>query len=158
MYTFTRILVPVDGSTTAEHGLDAAMDLAARLDATIRLVHIVDPHVTTVGMDGMTETINDLVTQLIEDGKVLLDESKKKVADRGLKVEAYLFNHVHHTVAATIIEEACAWPADLIVIGSHGRRGVSRAVLGSDADKVACTSPVPVMLVRDISADQRSPR
>ncbi|MEE9928431.1 universal stress protein [Microvirgula aerodenitrificans] len=155
---YTRILVPIDGSSTAERGLDAAMDLAARLDATIRIVHIVDPHVTVVGLDGMTETINDFVAQLVEEGKQLLDDAKQKVTARGLKVEAYLYNHVHHTVAATIVEEARAWPADMIVIGSHGRRGVSRAVLGSDADKIACTSPVPVLMVRDTSIDQHTER
>jgi hypothetical protein len=56
-----------------------------------------------------------------------------------------------------IVEQAAAWPADVIVIGTHGRRGVNRMLLGSDAEQVARTAPVPVLLVRSAEDSARTP-
>ena len=65
-----------------------------------------------------------------------------------MKVETALVDSVGQRVSDIILDQAAAWPADLIVIGTHGRRGVDRVLMGSDAEQVARRSPVPVLLVR----------
>ena len=66
----------------------------------------------------------------------------------GVKVETELFECTAPTVADLIVEQARRWPADMIVMGTHGRRGLTRLLMGSDAEMVLRNSPVPVLMVR----------
>ena len=67
---------------------------------------------------------------------------------QGVQVDTLLFDNVSNRLCDTVLEQVKKWGADLIVIGTHGRRGVGRMLLGSDAEQVVRTAPVPVLLVR----------
>ena len=78
----------------------------------------------------------------------ILAAGRQRVAEAGVPVNTLGVECFAERTADVIVEEAKAWPADLIVIGTHGRRGVNRWMLGSDAEQVVRIAPVPVLLVR----------
>ena len=79
----------------------------------------------------------------------LLDDGKGRAAANGsVNVETVLVEHAAARVSERIVDQAKSWGADLIVMGTHGRRGVGRVLLGSDAEQTARIAPVPVLLVR----------
>jgi nucleotide-binding universal stress UspA family protein len=149
---FRRILVPIDGSTTSNRGLEEAIGLASDQKAKICLLHVIDELVVTGGADGMMYVppsyIDEFIRALREGGKKLLAGAEAKVRKRGIEVEPVLLETVGRRVADQIIKQAKKWRADVIVLGTHGRRGLSRVVMGSDADMVVRETPVPVLLVR----------
>lgn len=147
---FRRILVPIDGSPTSNRGLEKAIGLASDQTAKICLLHVVDE--LAVGADGMMymppSYIDEFIRALRAGGKKLLARAEAKVRKRGIEVEAVLLETVGRRVADLIIKQAKKWRADVIVLGTHGRRGLSRVVMGSDAELVVREAPVPVLLVR----------
>jgi len=147
---FRRILVPIDGSTTSNRGLEEAIGLASDQKAKICLLHVVDE--LAVGADGMMymppSYIDEFIRALRAGGKKLLTRAEAKVRKQGIEVEAVLLETVGRRVADLIIKQAKKWRADVIVLGTHGRRGLSRVVMGSDAELVVREAPVPVLLVR----------
>src|SRR5208282_6792120 len=89
-------------------------------------------------------------------GKKLLARAEAKVRKRGIEVETVLLETVGRRVADLIIKQAKKWRADVIVLGTHGRRGLARVVMGSDAELVLRETPLPVLLVRSpLRARQR---
>jgi len=148
---YKRILVPIDGSETGRLGLKEAIGLAADQKATLCLFHV------TNDLALMVEAANTIEVEkyrvgLNEFGQNLLDEAAALASNSGVKSEAVLHDIRGGRVSDAIIEEAQRNNCDLIVIGTHGRRGIRRALLGSDAEGVARQSPIPVLLVRDASA------
>jgi nucleotide-binding universal stress UspA family protein len=149
---FRRILVPIDGSPPSKRGLDEAIALAKDQAARICLLHIVDETIVTRTFDGTTympaSYIDDFMKSLRSEGKRLLSRAEAKVRARRIKVDAVLLETLGHRVADVIVAHAKKWRADVIVLGTHGRRGLSRLVMGSDAELVLREAPVPVLLVR----------
>ncbi len=149
---FRRILVPIDGSPTSNRGLDEAIGLAADQKAKICLLHVVDELVVTAGVDGTVyippNYIDEFIRALRAGGKKLLARAEARVRKRGIEVESVLLETVGHRVADLIIKQARKWRADVIVLGTHGRRGLTRVVMGSDAEMVLRETPLPVLLVR----------
>lgn len=145
---YQRILVPIDGSATSDFGLEEAIKLAQLTGASLRLVHVVDALTITKGLLPSAHYADEVPAQKKEAGEQILEEARTRVAASGVKVEAFLFDSVLPRVSETVIEQAKAWNADLIVIGTHGRRGVGRVLLGSDAEQIMRMAPVPVLLVR----------
>jgi nucleotide-binding universal stress UspA family protein len=146
---YQRILVPVDGSTTSSLGLDEAIKLAKLTGGSLRLIHVVDALTLTAGFLVPSAYYADEVTpQKKEVGEQILEQARTRVAASGVKVDTFLFDSKLPRVSETVIEQAKAWNADLIVIGTHGRRGVGRVLLGSDAEQILRMAPVPVLLVR----------
>jgi nucleotide-binding universal stress UspA family protein len=147
---FRRILVPIDGSPTSNRGLEKAIGLASDQTAKVCLLHIVDE--LAVGADGMMymppSYIDEFIRALRAGGKELLVRAEAKVRKHGIEVEAVLLETVGRRVADLIIKQAKKWRADVIVLGTHGRRGLSRVVRGSDAELVVREALVPVLLVR----------
>jgi len=92
--------------------------------------------------------IDEYVQALREGGKKLLAGAAARVRKHGIDVEPVLLESVGSRVADLIIKQAKKWRADVIVLGTHGRRGLSRVVMGSDAETVLRETPVPVLLVR----------
>ncbi|VTU18057.1 Universal stress protein/MSMEI_3859 [Variovorax sp. SRS16] len=86
-------------------------------------------------------------------GEGVLAEAKAKALEAGIQADAVLREVMQGRVADIIVDEAQTAACDLIVMGTHGRRGFSRLALGSDADRVVRSSRVPVLLVRDEAAD-----
>jgi nucleotide-binding universal stress UspA family protein len=149
---YRNILVPIDGSAMATQGLQEAVKLAKELGSRIRLIHVLNqtpwtaPSIAPAG-------ISDLTAELRKAGEAILERGRREVA-AGIEVDERLVEVVGERVGELVIAEANAWPADLIVCGTHGRRGVRRLVMGSDAEYIVRLSPVPVLLVRtpEISA------
>ena len=156
---FKRILVPIDGSPTSNLGLREAIKLAQDQSAALYLLQVVDELIVAQGFDGTMyvapESIDDFLTALRKEGKALLARAESRVNQHGIKCQTVLVETVGHAVADVIIEQAKKHRADLIVLGTHGRRGLSRIVMGSDAEGVVRGTKVPVLLVR--SPARKSP-
>jgi nucleotide-binding universal stress UspA family protein len=144
---YKRILVPVDGSSTSMAGLDEALRLARNQKARVRLVHIVDERmIFSTAEAGMN--LEPVIESLKSGGKRILERAAKITKARGVRLETEMVENAASRVADVLVGRARRWRADLIVMGTHGRRGVNRLVLGSDAELVVRNSPVPVLLVR----------
>jgi nucleotide-binding universal stress UspA family protein len=144
---YQRILVPVDGSDTARRGLEEAIRLSKALGGALRLVHIIDD--TPLAMNPETGiAAAPLVADFAEGGKQIIEESRAFAAGEGVQVDTALYENFTGRVAERILEDARKSGAELIVMGTHGRRGIRHAVLGSDAEAVVRGSHVPVLLVR----------
>ena len=144
---YKRILVPIDGSDTGRRGLMEAIALATEQKSTLCLLHVMNDFPimsempSTFDFEKYRETLQQYGSNLLKDGK-------KLAASLGLEVETLLHDLNGGRVADAILQEAKSTGCDLIVIGTHGRRGFKRALLGSDAESVLRESPVPVLLVR----------
>ncbi|HMD74819.1 MAG TPA: universal stress protein [Steroidobacteraceae bacterium] len=144
---YKKILVPVDGSDTSALGLSEAVKLAKNQGSAIRLVHIVDEYVLDYAYSpGLYAT--NVIETMRTTGQSVLDKAAAAVKEAGVAVESVLLETIGGPAADLIVAQAKAWPADLIVIGTHGRRGLRRLAMGSDAEQVLRSSPVPVLLVR----------
>lgn len=144
---YKRILVPVDGSSTSMAGLNEALRIAKDQKAKLKLIHIVDELMIFSSSEAGLN-IEPIIESMKRGGKRILDRAAKVAAARGIRPETELWENATGRVAEVLIGRAKRWRADLIVMGTHGRRGVNRLVLGSDAELVVRNSPVPVLLVR----------
>lgn len=145
---YKHILVLVDGSPTSNAGLREAIRLAVRLGSRIRLLHVVDEMPLAVSAEGFGAMSGDLLRLLREAGEQVLAQARTEVEAAGVPVDVALVDSLHGRLSDHVNTQAGAWPADLIVIGTHGRRGIGRMVLGSDAEQVLRNAPVPVLLFR----------
>jgi nucleotide-binding universal stress UspA family protein len=152
---FQRILVPVDGSPTSNAGLDQAIAIAKLTGAQVRLVYVVDEMPFVLSAEGYGAMSADVLGLLKDAGAQILGEARRRVEKSGIGVDAKLFENFGR-VCDRVVEEAKAWGADLVVLGTHGRRGVSRMLLGSDAEQIVRTAPVPVLLVRGSDASAQA--
>lgn len=144
---YRRILVPVDGSDTAKKGLEEAISLAEALESELRIIHIVDDSVLALNPEAGVAAA-PLVEDFAESGRQILEEARVLASARGTVAGIVLHENFTGRVADCIIDEANKWRAELIVMGTHGRRGIRHAVLGSDAEAVVHAACVPVLLVR----------
>jgi len=142
MNTYSKILVPLDTSSTAQTAADSAIALANALGAALRFITVMDFH----GMFGRPTRI---IGTNREDAQALLDNAVHRALQWELDVSAALIetNAQFPRVEDAITHHAQQWGADLIVIGSHGCSGVRRSLLGSVAQGVAHRSSVPVLIV-----------
>jgi nucleotide-binding universal stress UspA family protein len=144
---FKKILVPVDGSRTAAAGLREAIRLAQQNDgAVVRLLHVMEPLPAMQGMETLIE--KQVIKNLRQFGDRVLKEAKAQVESAGVRAETALRRIATGRAAPAIVAEAARWKADAIVMGTHGRRGISRLVMGSDAEEVVRSAPAPVLLIR----------
>jgi nucleotide-binding universal stress UspA family protein len=153
---FKRILVPLDGSAPSRAGLEQALALAKSESGRVRLIHVVDENALMQGMEPAFN-IGELLDALAEEGRKLLAEASALARRRGVKADTVLYEQRLGRVADRVIREAKNWRADLIVMGTHGRRGIGRLVMGSDAESVLRESPLPLLLVKD-RGRRRKPR
>ncbi|NKI94270.1 universal stress protein [Rhizobacter sp. SG703] len=142
---YQRILVPVDGSDTSNHGLDEAVQLAKLTHAKLRLVHMVDELSFATGFGGYA---GDVAAVMKNAGNAVLAQGAARAKAAGVEAETALFETMSNRLADVVVDEIGRWPADVVVLGTHGRRGVGRWLLGSDAEQILRSSPVPVLLVR----------
>jgi len=149
---YQRILVPVDGSSSCRHGLSEAIAVAKLTGGSIRLIHVIDEPLVALGFDGAALGAGDLFELVREGGQRVLADATEVVKLAGVPVDDRLLDSFDGRVCNLVAKAAQDWPADLIVIGTHGRRGVDRLLLGSDAEQILRLSPVPVLLVRSPEA------
>lgn len=144
MPAYRRILVAVDGSPSSNQALAAALDLARDHDGRVRLVHVVDELAWVTGFEASGE-----VFELIRaGGEKVLAESAASAQAAGVPVETQLVDRPGERLGDVIAREAGDWGADLVVVGTHGRRGAARVFLGSGAEQIIRLSPAPVLVVR----------
>jgi nucleotide-binding universal stress UspA family protein len=144
---YQHILVPIDGSDTAAEGLREAIRLAADQKARLRLLYVIDDFPMLVEL-ATVESFDASLQKLRNHGEKLLADAKALAGQSGVEAEPVLREVTQGRIAQTVVDEATTSRCDLVVMGTHGRRGLSRMALGSDADLVVRTSPVPVLLVR----------
>ena len=141
---YKRILVPVDGSETSNKALVAALQMAREADGRVRVVHILDELSYVTGYEYSGDVLNvarEYATKVLRDA---MDVARSS----GVPTDSRLAESPGRRLGDVIGEEARSWEADLIVVGTHGRRGFSRALLGSGAEQVIRMAPVPVLVVR----------
>ena len=145
---YQRILVPVDESNTALKAVGEAALLAKALQAELRIVTVIDHFI--FNRESIYFDTDSLRHSLQQAGKALLDGARAEAEQHGVIASTQLreLDSPTDSIADMVAKEAEAWSADLIVMGSHGRRGVQRLLLGSVAEAVARQAPVPVLLLR----------
>jgi nucleotide-binding universal stress UspA family protein len=159
---FNRILVAIDGSSTSNHGLDVALGVAKDQQAELTALHVVDEMLVARGITGAEYGAPDYFDVMLDDlrkaGRKVLAKAETKAAKSGQSVQTVLVETLGQSVAHAILAQARKLHADLIVMGTHGRRGLSRLVMGSDAEGVLREARVPVLLVRSPAAPHASRR
>jgi nucleotide-binding universal stress UspA family protein len=150
---YDTVLVPTDGSDPAKAAGEQAVDLATRYDATVHALFVVD--VAHLGLRTPTDVdVGSLDPSLREHGEAATDAVAASAAAAGVRaVTAHEVGVPHRTVLDYVDDH----DVDLVVMGTHGRRGVSRLVLGSVTERVVRMAPCPVLVVHRDDADG-SPR
>ena len=143
---YKRIFVPIDGSPTSNAGLKEALRLAKDQRAKVRLLHVVD-ELVVFNTPETAVNIEPIIDELIRGGKRLLQQAARVAQAKGIKPESDLRESAGVRVADVISGQARRWRADLIVMGTHGRRGMNRMLMGSDAELVVRNATMPVLLV-----------
>jgi nucleotide-binding universal stress UspA family protein len=145
---YEKILVPVDGSPPSEQGLNEAIKLAGLCGARLHLLHVVDLLAFNLAATPESNLSTEVWAALKEGGEQILAKARAQGEGAGLAVDARLIENLASRVADLVLEEADQWGASLIVLGTHGRKGLGRIVLGSDAEQIVRGAKVPVLLVR----------
>lgn len=146
---YKTLLVPLDGSATAQLALTEAAQLAKLSGASVRLLHIVDAMEHITGFEPPAVHIGDIRPRFLKAGQQILDQARAELTTQGVSAECTLLESKGERVCELIAAQATQHEADLIVLGTHGRRGVDRLLIGSDAEQLARIAPVPVLLVRE---------
>ncbi|QCC47896.1 universal stress protein [Halobellus limi] len=138
---YDNILVPTDGSAASEGAVDHAIELAKQYDATLHALYVVD-----TGAYSAMEVGSDIVIEALqEEGNQAVDRVASEADEAGVAVETSVRTGIAHR---SIVEYVSEEGIDLVVMGTHGRTGVGRFLLGSVAEKVVRTADAPVMTVR----------
>ncbi|WP_233837795.1 universal stress protein [Paraburkholderia sp. ZP32-5] len=150
---FHRILVALDGSDTASRAFDAALTLAAESGAELMPLYVIDVPILAYDVPGFDPCV--IQDAFIDEGKNIVAEAQGRLASRGVKGTP----RVEETsvpgedVAGRIISAAEHWHADAIVMGTHGRRGLRRLMLGSVAERVLRGASCPVLMIPARASD-----
>ncbi|MFO1400757.1 MAG: universal stress protein [Steroidobacteraceae bacterium] len=147
---YQRLLVPLDGSDTAARGLAEAIRLAAGQPVKLRLVLVVDEADTALAQAAWPS--GELRQRIRAEGEAVLRDAAAQARAAGLEADTRLLAPESGVPGAAILAQAREWPADAIVMGTHGRGGVGRLLLGSCAEHVLRHATVPVLLVRRAGA------
>ncbi|TFZ01097.1 universal stress protein [Ramlibacter rhizophilus] len=149
---FQRLLVPVDGSDASRHALTTAVGMARESGGKLRLVHVLEDATYLAGYDATGAAAGELYRATRDNATRILEEAVQQVKAAGLDCEAELIDRMGERMPHLVAEEARQWSADLIVVGTHGRRGLNRLMLGSGADQIIRLAPVPVLVARQPGA------
>ena len=144
MTLFRKILVPVDGSSISGQALDLAIALAREHHSQLRALHVIDE----LGYLSSYEYSAELLATARRQGLDLLEKTRQAATQAEVPIDTRLVDQPGQRLGQTVADEAATWGADLVVVGSHGRRGVGRVLLGSGAEQIVRLSSVPVLTVR----------
>jgi nucleotide-binding universal stress UspA family protein len=144
MPVFHKILVPIDGSHTADKALDHALRIAKDNHAKVRLLHCIDE----LSLINSHEYTGELWQQARDNGQDLLRRGEALAKAHGVEVDTRLIDQVGQRLGQSVADAAGDFGADLVVVGTHGRRGIGRVLLGSGSEQIMRLSPVPVLMVR----------
>jgi nucleotide-binding universal stress UspA family protein len=144
---YSRILVPIDGSAPAECGLREAMRIAAATKAQLVILNVVTEFPMLMDPVALVD-YTQLLEVLRRAGEQLVADAAARVAEAGIECETVVVDASTSAASDVIVEQAVRSGCGLIVMGTHGRRGLKRLTLGSDAELVVRQAPVPVLLVK----------
>ena len=144
---YKHVLVAVDGSDTSNLALQESIKLAKEQQAALRLVHVVDETPAYMTMD-TAFALGDFQKAMREAGQKVLATCAATARHAGVEVDTKFIVLQTQRICDAIIEEAKRWPADLIVIGTHGRHGFNHLLLGSVAEGVIRLATSPVLVIR----------
>jgi nucleotide-binding universal stress UspA family protein len=147
---YKRILVPIDGSDPSKKALTAAVVLAREHSASIHIVHVCDETPVHVSMDTLPFPPVAVMESMRQEGQRIVLDAVTSTREMGIESSSQLLviNHADQRISEAIEQEAENWHADLIVMGTHGRRGFRRLLLGSVAENLIRISTKPVLLIR----------
>ena len=144
---FQHILLPVDGSSSARLATEKAAGLAKAFGSRVTAIYVIDPYpFTGVGSDfayGQSQYISAATSE----ANTALHAAQEALSKAGVNVATAVVEG--HVIAKGILQTAANSGADLIVMGSHGRRGLEKLILGSVTQRVVSQAHVPVLVVRD---------
>jgi nucleotide-binding universal stress UspA family protein len=153
---YTRILVAVDGSHTSRRAFEAALDLARSNNAVLQPFYVVENTPMYFEAPGYDPSV--LRNRLIEQGKELGAEFAGAMIEQGVKGELAVGEASSLDDVSTVVLNAAAdFKADLLVMGTHGRRGFQRLILGSVAERCVRQATLPVLLIPAAANQQQSP-
>jgi nucleotide-binding universal stress UspA family protein len=136
---YDQILYPTDGSEPAESALDYALRIASEHEATIHILNVVD-----TSRDSLSRIQGEVIDALKREGEQIVDEAAQRATERGLSVISEVRQG---TPSTSIVEYSRQVDIDLVVMPTHGRRGLKRFLLGSVTERVINTAEIPVITV-----------
>jgi nucleotide-binding universal stress UspA family protein len=145
---YKRILISVDGSHTSNKALTAALQLARDVSARVKLIHVVDELAYLTGYEAYGAYSAELIEVAKKVGNKILEDGMAIANAAGVEADSLLFEKHGERLGETVADFAMRWNADLIVVGTHGRRGIGRMFLGSGAEQIIRLAPVHVLVVR----------
>ena len=146
---YKRIVVPVDGSETAQKALVTALQMARESSGCVHLVHVVEG-LTPMTADPYGAYSGDVIEVMRQSGRKILDDALALARSEGVQADTQLFDNFGERLAEVVADSATRFNADLMVVGTHGRRGIGRVLMGSGAEQIIRLSPVPVLVLRSI--------
>lgn len=148
---YKRILIGIDSSSCSTKALEEVILIARSLQASLRIVHAVDESLLVQHGMGIGTYIDIEATkeQMREDGKKMLDDAVAKAKAAGCNADSLLIESAKHRVAEMLVSAAQDWNADLIVVGTHGRRGFERMLVGSVAENLTRIATTSLLLIRE---------
>ncbi|AEI80325.1 universal stress protein UspA family [Cupriavidus necator N-1] len=145
---YQRILLAVDGSRSSDLALSQAIIIAKATGAEVKALFVVDD--SDVFFEASYFNPKELIDNITAHGRKALDAASARLSEAGVRNSVKLDEKpvAPGRISLTIVTEADAWNADLIVLGTHGRRGVRRLLMGSVSEGVLAKTSKPVLLVR----------
>ena len=140
--------MPVDGSDTANKALAMAVQMASESKGRVRIIHVIEGMVYSGGTVQTESFPVDMVGSVRAAGNKILNDAKALAAAAGVEVESELFDTFDGRLADVVSDAAKNWEADLIVVGTHGRRGIGRLLMGSGAEQIIRQASAPVLVIR----------
>lgn len=148
MASIHQLLVPVDGSQTSVKALEAAIELARLNVARLRLLYVIDELDYVNGFETAKAYCQETLPRMRSDGERLLAQMRSLAGMKGVVCDSVLLESGPGRLCDVVAEQAGQVHADMIVLGSHGRRGLDRVLMGSDAEQIVRHSRVPVLVVK----------
>ena len=146
---YDDIMVPTDGSEGTEAAVEHALDIAKKYDATVHVVYVVNTSAySTLPADSNWESIT---AALEDEGNEATSEIVERMSDEGVDAVPSVEEGIPHK---TVLAYADENDTDLIVMGTHGKSGLDRLLLGSVTEKVVRSSKVPVLTVRMVDEEE----
>jgi nucleotide-binding universal stress UspA family protein len=147
---YKHIMVAVDGSDTSMLALQTAIKLTKDQQAHLRIIHVVDENFVNYGEAYINLDYDALLASFRESGRKVLDSIEEIARQSKITFDSKLIElkPFEGKVAEKIVAEANQWPADILVLGTHGRSGFNRLLLGSVAEGVIRISSTPILLIR----------
>jgi nucleotide-binding universal stress UspA family protein len=143
---FTKMLVATDGSQLSIDAAIRALPLARMANASATVIFVQDTYPYSGIGEANVQGLQDYIGAVRAEGTRGIDQVRAAAAAAGVTVETLVVED--HLPARGIVDAAANCGADLIVMGSHGRSGLSKLMLGSVAAKVLALSPVPVLVIK----------